>query len=371
MIEAERKERLVVTLGLLAVPGIGRGRLCKLIDVLGGVEKIPETPLSVLAAVPGISRTQATTIKEAYDEGKAHEVVARIDKLGWTVLFPDDAEYPRQLTTISPVPPVLFRVGLPQKPDDKVIAIVGTRHPTEQGRIFGFGLARSLAENGIVVASGMAEGIDSVAHAGVLEAGGHTIAVWGCSLDYVYPPTNKSLAKRIRQDGTIYSEYLPGTHPDRTYFPERNRIISGLSDGVVVVEAGRKSGALITAAHALEQNRPIFAVPGHPSAPTSIGTNELIKSGAVLLTSADDVFSELPRLKGELVIKRITELPNLTPMEKEILDHCSVEPVQIDQISRAVRVPIEDLTQFLLALELKGIIRELSGKRYVLSEEYA
>jgi DNA processing protein len=168
----------------------------------------------------------------------------------------------------------------------------------------------------------------------------------------------------------VVSEYFPGTRPDRVNFPQRNRIISGLSEGVVVVEAGQKSGALITANQAINQGREVFAVPGPPSSKVSIGANELIKKGAKLLTSVEDIFTELPRLKGNVASKQFLKLPDMTEMEIKIINLFENDPQQVDNISRMTNLPVSELMQFLLALEMKGVIRELSGKRFVLVDTY-
>jgi len=366
----ERYKRLITTIALLQVPGIGRGRFNKLVATFGSAEKVATAPFSALAETTSISRTLASNIKTHYNPEEAEKIALRINRLGWAVLFPDDEEYPHLLARIPHPPPLIVRIGRPAQPSDKMIAIVGTRHPSEKGKQFTYDLAKSLAKAGIVVVSGMAEGIDSAAHAGALDADGQTVAVWGNSLDQVYPSVNRKLAERIKASGSVYSEYLPGTFPDKATFPERNRIISGLSEGTIVIEAGRKSGALITARHALEQSREVFAVPGATWAGTSIGPNELIKSGATMLTTIDDIFQELPRLKGVITSKKFYKLPDITDVEKQIISQFSSAPMQIDQISRAVELPVEELTQFLLALELKGVVRELSGKRFVLADEF-
>jgi DNA processing protein len=186
----------------------------------------------------------------------------------------------------------------------------------------------------------------------------------------LFPLSNKALAEEIKKNGAVYSEYLPGTRPDKITFPERNRIISGLSVGVIVVEAGEKSGALITATHALEQGREIFAVPGAPDSSRSRGVNNLIKKGARLLTSAEDVFEEIPQLKSGILVKKFKKLPELTDIERKIIEHFSEGPLQIDQLSRDAALPVSELMEFLLAMEIKGVVRELPGKRFVLSEEY-
>jgi len=367
---SELKERLVDTIALLSIAGVGRGRFNRLVAAFGSPAEALSASIDDLETTDGISRTIAGQIKDGYDGQKARQTAARIVQLGWAVLFPDHPEYPQALLTIADYPPLLFRLGEPFKSEDKSIAIVGTRHCTEKGRLFTLELGRSLARAGIIVISGMAEGIDSAAHAGALEEGGRTVAVWGNSLDIVYPPANKGLAAKIMANGAAYSEYLPGTNPDRSTFPDRNRLISGLADGVVVVEAGRKSGALITAQHALEQGRELFAVPGSPHAHMSEGTNALIKKGARLITGLDDIFEELPRLKGEVISKKFRQMPDMTETEKSIVSLFSDGCLQIDQIARDVQIPVPELMGFLLALEMKGVIRELSGKRFALCETF-
>lgn len=364
------KEKLTDAIGLLNIPGIGRGRYHRLVKAFGSPSAALAAPVDKLEAVPGIGRALASDIKSRYDGEKALQISSRIVQLGWAVLFSDQPEFPKQLLTIPEPPPLLFRAGEPSSDGDKMIAIVGTRHPTEKGKRFAFNLASSLAKAGIMVVSGMAEGIDSAAHAGALEGGGKTVAVWGNSLDIVYPSSNRPLAKKIKAQGAVYSEYFPGTRPDPAYFPERNRLISGLAEGVVVIEAGKKSGALITAAHALEQGRELFAMPGSPEARMSIGANALIKSGARLLTSVEDIFDELPCLKGEVRAKQFTQLPDMTEVERKIVGLFSSGPLQIDQIARMLNLSTAELMEFLLALELKGVLQEVSGKRYILSEEF-
>ncbi|MEA3296781.1 MAG: DNA-processing protein DprA [candidate division Zixibacteria bacterium] len=370
MTNNELKEHLTDAIGLLNIPGIGRGRYRKLVSVFGSPSAVLAAPVSQLTELGGFSSALANEIKQSFDSKKARETAARVIQLGWAVLFHRETGYPQVLERLHDSPQLLFRVGKAIEPEEKIIAIVGTRHPTEKGRGFAFHLASSLARAGVTVISGMAEGIDSAAHLGALEAGGKTVAVWGNALDVLYPTSNRELAERIKTQGAIYSEYLPGTKPDRAFFPERNRIISGLSEGVVVVEAGKKSGALITAARALEHGRELFAVPGSPDARMSKGTNELIKKGARLTTSADDIFAELPALKGKVLARRFLQMPEMTEGENNIVKLLSSGAMQIDQLSRETDLPIEELMELLLALELKGVLSEISGKRFTLSEGY-
>lgn len=369
MTSSELKERLTDTIALLNIPGIGGGRFRKLVGALGTPAAVLAAKVSQLEVVPGISRSLASAVKEHRDDEKARQTAARIVQLGWTVLFADQPEYPQRLAQVADAPPVLFRVGEGQVSDRGMIAIVGTRHASEGGRRFAYKLAGDLARDGVTVVSGMAEGIDSAAHKGALDAGGPTIAVWGTPLDQVYPKTNRELAEQIKAKGVIYSEYFPDTEPNPAHFPERNRIISGLSEGIVVIEAGKKSGALITARCALDQGRELFAVPGSPGAGRSFGTNELIKSGARLLTGVADIFEELPRLKGEISAHKFRQMPDLTEIELRMVDLLSSGPLQIDNLSRQADLPVSEAMEFLLALELKGVVQELTGKRFVLTEQ--
>lgn len=368
MIDSAHRDRLVSILTLLMVPGVGRGRYWKLIRHF-------HTPAAVLAAtipeleqVPDIGRKVASAITSEADPARAESIVGRIADLGWQVLLADTPAYPSALREIPDPPPVLFARGLPLAQDDKLLAIVGTRHASEIGRRFAAHLAQKLAADGIGVVSGMAEGIDTAAHLGALDSGGRTIAVWGTSLDIVYPPANKALAERICAHGTLLSEYLPETGPDKSTFPDRNRIISGLSVGVVVVEAGRKSGALITAEHALQQGRDLFAVPGPPGVERCIGTNDLLKKGARVVTAVDDIYEELPRLKGQVSAQRFRAVETLTETEQKMIRLLADGPRQIDQMARETNVPVSDLLEYMLALEMKGMVQELAGKRFVLAE---
>jgi len=353
---------------LLAIPGVGRGRFGKLVNRFGSPKAVFSATLEQLEAVSGITRALASTILSEHDISAARETAARVVQLGWEALYQDSGEYPPGLATIAGAPPLLFRSGLSTPADDRMIAIVGTRHATEAGRRFAHRLAADLAREGVTVVSGMAEGIDSAAHRGALEAGGRTVAVWGMPIDRVYPPSNRTLAEEIKRNGTLYSEYPPGTEPSPAYFPERNRIISGLSEGVVVVEAGEKSGALITARCAREQGRDVFAVPGSPQSANHIGCNSLLKSGARLLTGAADIFEEIPRLRGQVTARRFRRREDLTENERGIVDLLSEGPRQLDQMSRDSGLTVSELLEFLLALELRGVVEELSGKRFALTE---
>ena len=367
MNNAELKERLTDTLALLSVPGVGRVRYHRLVERFGSPAAVLSAHPDDLASVPGVSDSTARAIADVQRSAAAPAAVEVIRR-GWDVLFPDSPEYPAPLAGIPDAPAVLFRRGRAWHPEDRMVAMVGTRHPTEQGRRFATGLAREMAGAGLIVVSGMAEGIDSCAHRGALQGGGVTVAVWGRPLDEVYPQVNRGLAEEIVAAGAVYSEYPPGTPYSPASFPDRNRIISGLCDAVIIVEAGEKSGALITAAYALEQGRELFAVPGPPAAPRSAGTNNLIKQGANLLTGLDDLFSQLPRLKGAMAASRHTETVTMTDSERRLVQLLAEGPMQIDQLARTAVLDIAAAMELLLALELKGVVREIAGKRYALCE---
>ena len=371
MISNEQKQRLIDTIALLGVPGVGKGRYWRLLERFGTPGAALAASVSALEKVPGISRTIASAVKEAADRAAAEQAVERIERLGWNVLCAGEPGYPDRLRPLPDAPPVLYHRGEPIPADDAMIAIVGTRRASESGRRFAYTLAADLARSGLTVVSGMAEGIDSAAHLGAIEAGGRTVAVWGTPLDLVYPVSNRTLAEQIVAHGATLSEYLPGTKPEPAYFPERNRIISGLSEGVVVVEAGDKSGALITAELAIQQGRELFAVPGGPDAARSVGANRLIKQGARMLTSAEDVFDELPRLRGNVAARKFKQRPDVTDTEQEIVALLSDGPLQLDVLARAAGLSVSQLMEVLLALEVKGIVQELSGKRFVLAEGQA
>jgi len=360
-----RIEQLLDIITLSLIDGIGVKRIHQLTAAIGTAEEVLKSPVSRLVEVPGISRSLASMIVENQNRDLAKQTVDKITELGWSFFLYPDEDYPPALKRIPDPPVHLFYAGDYREADFDAIAIVGSRSASDSGRLFAENIATALAENDITVISGMARGIDTCAHRGALKAHGRTLAVFGSSLDIIYPPEGRQTAQRIVESGAIFSEFLPGTSPLGPNFPRRNRIISGLSQGIIVIEATQKSGALSTANHALAQNREIFAVPGSPRASTSIGTNQLIKDGARLLTSVEDIFEELPRLKGRAKISKIRDEIELTKIEKTIIDLFDEKPKHIDILSRELNTAVPDLMPILLALELKGVVKELSGKRYI------
>lgn len=328
---------------------------------------------------------------------EAGKKLAEVTELGIEVVTLDDDMYPAGLKNIYDPPLVLYVKGKLAGESAGAIAIVGSRRATSYGRRVTEAISRGLAGLGITVVSGMARGIDSYAHIGALAAGGRTVAVLGCGLDIAYPRENAGLMERIAGCGAVVSEYLPGVHPTPYSFPMRNRIISGMCEGVVVVEAGERSGSLITADFALQQGREVFAVPGNIDSINSIGTNRLIKEGAKMVTCIDDILEELRgfaglkehgNLRGEnnnigdgdvpeggekrsLSGRKkalMALLAKLDGDEKKVVKCIVREPLHIDAISRASGLSIQDVSSILLMLELKGIVEQEPGKVFRLRD---
>lgn len=281
-----------------------------------------------------------------------------------------DKAYPELLRHIADPPLVLYCRGR-LEPDEMCMAVVGSRRATFYGLDMAKRLSRELAEHGVTIVSGMARGIDSRAHRGALEAGGRTIAVLGCGIDMAYPPENRGLMEEIIRHGAVISEYLPGTEPSRYNFPARNRIISGMSHGVTIVEAGEKSGSLITADYALEQGRDVFAVPGNINSCGSRGTNRLIRDGAKIVTCVGDILDELNishDTKNTYGGANRAALMKLGREEKTIAQRLLNGPVHLDVISRDCGISVQMASSILLMLELSGFVEQLPGKYYRLVE---
>ena len=361
-------EDLCSWLTLLNVPGVGPSRFRALVKRFGTPGEALSASLSDLVSVPRVDRKTAEAIRTYRDNGWLDRQRRAIEDDGVHVTSFLDPDYPERLTRIYDPAPVLFVKGALEPPDRYAMAVVGTRSPSTYGRLVTEKITAGLVEHGITVVSGMARGIDSVAHRESITRGGRTIAVLGCGVDVVYPPEHSKLCKSIAQHGAVLSEFPMGTKPDASNFPRRNRLISGLSLGVVVVEAGRRSGALLTAAYALDQNREVFAVPGNVGAAKSQGTNRLIKRHAAkLVEDAEDVLEELQGILGKQ-----PELPltvpapeKLSPNERAVLDVLVGEPKHIDRISAETNLDPSTALSTLLMLELAGPVRQLSGKMFV------
>ena len=295
----------------------------------------------------------------------------RLEKAGVRILTWNDAAYPARLKEIDDAPPLLYIKGdlLPQ--DELSIAVVGTRRPTPYGRQVAEEMSYQLAGNLITVVSGLARGIDGIAHRAALQAGGRTLAVMACGLDMVYPPEHKKLASEIIERGALISEQPLGSQPRGDFFPRRNRILSGMSLGVLVVEGDVKSGALITANFANDQGREVFAVPGSVFSTQSRGTNLKIQRGeAKLVIKVDDILEELNLQTAPQQIEML-ELSPATDTEAELLRHLSREPVHIDEVCRESGLPISTVSSLLAMMELKGLVREIGSKAYIRAREAA
>jgi DNA processing protein len=278
------------------------------------------------------------------------------------ILTPADPAYPAALRAIPDPPSPLYVRGRLRGDDRIAVAVVGTRRPSPYGAAAADRLANGLARWGITVVSGLARGIDGVAHRAALRAGGRTIAVLGCGLDIVYPPEHAGLAAQIVQAGAVITEYPAGTPPLKHQFPRRNRLISGLTLGVVVVEGRDGSGALITADCALDQGREVFAVPGSIFAPTSALPHRLLRQGATLVTTAEDILDEL-RLPRPVPVPAPS--PSLAGSEATLFAQLSMEPLHIDMLALRCGLPVAEASGALLALEFRGLVRALPGQRYV------
>jgi len=355
-------------LALFTVPNVGPIRFISLVKHFGSPEAVLSANEKELSDLPEIGRVIASNIKRKVDWGLAEKQLELMEKNQVQLLTFKEEDYPENLESIYDPPPFLFIKGDIKKEDKNAIAMVGCRMASPYGRQITEKIGRELAKRGITIVSGLARGIDSIGHLSALEESGRTIAVFGSGLDVIYPPENKKLVERIVENGAIISEFLLGTKPEAPNFPRRNRLISGLSLGVVIVEAGAKSGALLTAQFALEQNREVFAIPGNIGAKNSEGTNQLIKQGAKLVTSVEDILEELNLIKSvqqeeKNQIER--DLSQLSEMEKSIYNLIAHEPYHIDKIAQETHVTTSCALSTLLSLELKGFIKQLSGKMFV------
>jgi DNA processing protein len=347
------------------VPGIGSVAFRQLLSIFREPRAVFEASPRELGAVEGIGPKTVEAIRTFSLEKRLATEINTIKKYGASVLTFQDPTYPKALLTVYDPPPVLYVRGKIEERDDWGIAIVGSRMATRHGLDFTEQLARDLAVRGITVVSGMARGIDSAAHRGALSGRGRTIAVLGCGVDVVYPRESGRLMTQIIERGAVVSEFPMGTKPESFNFPRRNRIISGLATGVVVVEATRQSGSLITANYALDQGRDVFAVPGNVRSPNSQGTNHLIKQGAKLVVEAQDVLEEiLPQRK---IMGTAAERPDpaLTEEEKVIYSLLSTEPVHIDHLITQTHWEAGRVSRVLLDLELTGLVSQLAGKQFV------
>jgi len=348
-----------------------RTQLAQYVAASGAVQRLQEGGIPRLeAALPGLTEKlavvqQGRAFAREMEHLQATEI--RVTTLG-------DVDYPEALRWIPEPPPVLYIWGTLRHEDSLAMAVVGSRKPSPYGQLAAQRLSTELAQYGFTVVSGLARGVDSLAHQGALQAGGRTIAVLGSGINVVYPPEHRRLYEAIRDQGAVVSEFPFDTKPDRWNFPRRNRIISGLTLGTLVVEASDQSGSLHTARHALEQGREVFAVPGRIDAPSSRGTNNLIKRGAKLVEGIDDILEEFPEAV-RLAVRQHSTAPvptdaapmptDLTPDEARVLGLVPPEETHIEAIIHASQLPAQAVASILLTLELRGLVRQFPGKLFV------
>jgi DNA processing protein len=359
-------------IALKSITGVGNVTFPALVDKFVSLPAIFTTQASQLAAIPGISKKTATAIACFKGWDKIKRELDRTIKAGIRIVTYQDELYPAKLRNIYDRPAFIYVKGNLTK-DEINIAMVGSRQASTYGKYTTERISRELAIKGITIVSGLARGIDAAAHRGALAAQGRTIAVMGSGLDIIYPPENKKLFAEIEQSGAVISEYSLGTPPLASNFPARNRIISGMSYDVVVVEAGEKSGSLITARLALEQGREVFAVPGSIDSAGARGTNKLIKQGAKLIENIDDILEDiLPQIEKTARLTAssaesfvATELPitaQLNAIEQTITDLIANNNLHIDEIIAVTTLSAADALSSLMSLELKGIIQQHPGK---------
>jgi DNA processing protein len=353
--------------GLNMVKGIGSVRFKALMDLFGDAETAWNASPEAWSDA-GLSPKIVESFQRLRKGVSLDQIWNHIQSLGVDVLTWNTEGYPRRLKEIDQPPPVLYIRGSLIPEDEWTVAIVGTRRVTAYGRQVADEVATTLAQNGVTIVSGMARGVDSIAHQAAIQAGGRTIAVLGNGVDLVYPPENRNLAAQIMDHGALISDYALGTKPDGVNFPPRNRIISGLSMAVIIVEAGETSGALITATFAAEQGRDVFAVPGNINAPQSKGANRLIRDGAQPLLSPQDVLEALNlTMVTEHRAVRVA-LPS-DPVEAHLFKILSQEPKHVDEIRTQANMPIETVSATLAMMELKGMVRQVGGMNYVAVRE--
>lgn len=350
-------------IGFNLVRGIGAVRMRALLAHFDSLKDAWGAPVAQLQEA-GLSGKVTDAVERVRTSVDLEELWDRIQAQGITVLTWEDELYPPRLKEIEQPPPVIYLRGEISLDDHFAVAIVGTRRITPYGRQVTEELASFLAGQGITVVSGLARGVDAVAHSAALKAGGRTIGVLGSGVDKIYPPEHAQMAEKMIVQGAILSDYAIGTEPESANFPPRNRIISGLSMATIVIEAGETSGALITAGFAAEQGREVFALPGNILAPQSKGTNRLIQQGAHPLLSPQDVLQVLNLTRaGQFKAARKT-IP-ADALEAQLLGILGAEPLHVDEIRNRTGLPIEKVSATLTLMELKGLVRQVGGMNYV------
>ena len=369
-------ESLRAWLVLRAVKGLGSGTLSRLVLRFGSPEAVRKASVRELTAERAVSPSVAQRILGCPEPETLSQIdreLSSLERRKFSILTILDSDYPPRLKMIPDPPPLLYMTGRFQQADHHALAIVGARRGTPGGCAFTRQLSAELAALGFTIVSGLARGIDAAAHQGALKASCRTVAVLGCGIDRTYPPEHMKLREQVEANGAVFSEFPPGTAPQGHLFPQRNRLISGLSLGVVVTEATTQSGSLITARLAVDQNREVFAVPGALTNKMSKGPHRLIKQGAKLVEGPDDVLEELlPQLEGpfrEQAESRVAA-PLAQPLplgldEQALYENISLEPVSLEDLISQDRHSPAEVMSTLLSLEIKGFIRQLPGSHYV------
>ena len=377
----QHSPQIALWLKLIRADGIGPTLFKRLLDFFGGVERIFTASVTELTKVEGIGNKTAESIVRTRDAFDVDSELALADKLGVWVIHLQDDRYPPALKAIYDPPPVLYIKGTLTRSDNLAMAIVGSRRCSHYGTEQANRFSHLLASAGFTIVSGLARGIDSAAHRGALATKGRTIAVQGCGLSNIFPPENKKLFEQITENGAVISE-LPLTYePLAENFPGRNRIIAGLSMGVLVVEATYRSGALISAQAAMENNREVMAVPGRIDSPCSLGCHKLLKQGARLIDSIDEIMDALGYVGDGLKTHAATAVAeaeqnaqgslfdtsrlNLTEAEEAILGHLNSEPVHVEELIESTQLSAAKVHSAVISLQLKGLVKQLPGNMLV------
>lgn len=362
-----KKNSLKYWLSWNKIPDIGPKRFYRLIEYFGSVDVAWQAKSGEITRVLSLNSKISSRIFEEKNNINPERELDLIYKHKVNVLTIEDDLYPENLKTIHYPPPVLYYKGNIVEVDKNSISIVGSRKATYYGKMVAEKLSKDLALAGLTIISGMARGIDTAAHKGALSVNGRTIAVLGCGIDHIYPPENRRLAQEIEVSGAVISEFSLFTLPERQNFPRRNRIISGLSLGTLIVEAAEKSGALITADFALDQGREVFAIPGNINSPLSNGSHNLIKQGAKLVNNYQDILEEIHIVLPQKTTEKemVTKDISVTEEEKIIYRIITKEPTQIDEIIGISKLSVSKVSEILLSLELKDLIKEIEGKRFI------
>ena len=361
------EEDIKYWVGFNNIPGIGRVRLTQLENYFGNLENAWKAPIGELKRA-GLDSAALRTISHYRDGISPDAEMEKLDKYDIYVLTSSNSGYPARLKEIYDYPPVLYVRGSLMKVDEWCLAVVGTRRATVYGKQVTEEIVTDLARSNITIVSGLAKGIDTIAHRSALDAGGRSLAVFACGLDIVYPVENTALSCKIMEQGALISEYPLGTKPRAENFPRRNRILSGLSLGVLVIEADENSGAMITARMALEQNREVLAVPGSILSTASRGTNSLIQEGAKLVREYTDVLEEL----NLTTVTRQIEMREIIPESDDealLLRQLSAEPIHIDELCQQSGLPASTVSSTLAMMELKGLVRQVGTMNYVTARE--